>query len=184
VRTPRGERTRPVLEKHERLALELLAAAAGDAADVRAAMSKTIAAAPEGADVALLLSVAMAHTVQRPLNPDRGRGPSRGWALAALPFLGAGAGFWRLGEAILRVGPNEGADAAAALAAASAFTLSVGFLGAALVGVETWVLLRLNARSRTRPVVSPPWPPGWYADPWRQAPTRWWNGVRWTGHLR
>jgi len=24
---------------------------------------------------------------------------------------------------------------------------------------------------------------GWYADPWRQAPLRWWDGEDWTGHL-
>ena len=26
-------------------------------------------------------------------------------------------------------------------------------------------------------------PPGWYHDPWRQAPMRWWDGVRWTEHI-
>src|SRR3954451_11860886 len=26
-------------------------------------------------------------------------------------------------------------------------------------------------------------PPGWYHDPWRQAPMRWWDGSRWTAHL-
>jgi hypothetical protein len=26
-------------------------------------------------------------------------------------------------------------------------------------------------------------PPGWYHDPWRQAPMRWWDGSRWTEHL-
>ena len=25
--------------------------------------------------------------------------------------------------------------------------------------------------------------PGWYADPWRVAPWRWWDGYRWTPHL-
>ncbi len=25
-----------------------------------------------------------------------------------------------------------------------------------------------------------PPPPGWYPDPWRAAPSRWWDGVRWT----
>ena len=25
-------------------------------------------------------------------------------------------------------------------------------------------------------------PPGWYADPWRHAPLRWWDGNRWTEH--
>jgi hypothetical protein len=24
--------------------------------------------------------------------------------------------------------------------------------------------------------------PGWYQDPWRQAPLRWWDGTQWTGH--
>ena len=26
-------------------------------------------------------------------------------------------------------------------------------------------------------------PPGWYADPWLQATTRWWDGRGWTGHI-
>jgi hypothetical protein len=25
-------------------------------------------------------------------------------------------------------------------------------------------------------------PPGWYADPWRVTPVRWWDGREWTGH--
>jgi membrane protease YdiL (CAAX protease family) len=25
-------------------------------------------------------------------------------------------------------------------------------------------------------------PPGWYSDPWRQAPWRWWDGIGWTAH--
>jgi hypothetical protein len=29
---------------------------------------------------------------------------------------------------------------------------------------------------------TPPPPPGWYPDPWRVAPTRWWDGYRWTDH--
>lgn len=28
-----------------------------------------------------------------------------------------------------------------------------------------------------------PPPPGWYPDPWRQAPWRWWDGGRWTAHV-
>ena len=31
------------------------------------------------------------------------------------------------------------------------------------------------------PVTVPP--PGWYADPWRIAPYRWWDGRAWTGHV-
>jgi hypothetical protein len=32
------------------------------------------------------------------------------------------------------------------------------------------------------PVEPAPAAPGWYADPWRAARLRWWNGTRWTGH--
>lgn len=30
--------------------------------------------------------------------------------------------------------------------------------------------------------MSMPTPAGWYEDPWRQAPLRWWDGQQWTGH--
>ncbi|MCU1468835.1 MAG: Abortive infection protein [Actinomycetia bacterium] len=34
----------------------------------------------------------------------------------------------------------------------------------------------------TEPSASPNAPPpGWYPDPWRLAPTRWWDGIAWTG---
>lgn len=26
-------------------------------------------------------------------------------------------------------------------------------------------------------------PPGWYPDPWQLAPTRWWDGIAWTGFI-
>ncbi|MDI1435391.1 exonuclease domain-containing protein [Polyangium sorediatum] len=29
-----------------------------------------------------------------------------------------------------------------------------------------------------------PWPSGWYPDPWGAAPTRWWDGSRWTEHVQ
>ncbi len=28
-----------------------------------------------------------------------------------------------------------------------------------------------------------PTPPGWYPDPWNQAPTRWWDGTQWSGSI-
>ena len=76
VTTPSSEarqRGRPVVtmtssissEDYERLALELLAVEAGDFADVKDAMRKIIASAPDGADVAFLLSRALAHAGDR-----------------------------------------------------------------------------------------------------------------------
>jgi hypothetical protein len=44
------------LEEHQRLALEMLTIQTGDVAEVKQAMRKIIASAPEGADVALMLS--------------------------------------------------------------------------------------------------------------------------------
>ena len=32
------------------------------------------------------------------------------------------------------------------------------------------------------PTHSGPHPPGWYADPWKRAERRWWDGTQWTGH--
>ena len=52
-------------EDYERLALEMLAVEAGDFADVKDAMRKIIASAPDGADVAFLLSRALAHAGDR-----------------------------------------------------------------------------------------------------------------------
>lgn len=33
----------------------------------------------------------------------------------------------------------------------------------------------------THPAAGPVAPPGWYPDPWQLAPTRWWDGISWTG---
>jgi uncharacterized protein len=33
----------------------------------------------------------------------------------------------------------------------------------------------------TDPSAVPSAPPGWYPDPWQVAPTRWWDGIAWTG---
>ena len=54
-------------DEYERLALAMLAVEAGDIVDVREAMGKIIASAPDGADVALLLSRALAHAGDRAL---------------------------------------------------------------------------------------------------------------------
>ncbi|MEO8108148.1 MAG: hypothetical protein ABI720_12615 [Actinomycetes bacterium] len=125
------------LQDYERLALDMLAVEAGDYADVKDAMRKVIASAPDGADVAFLLSRALAHAGDRVLVPRGGepgsaglggRSPSRWWVAAAVPFLGAAAMFWWLG--------------AAGTGTMSMFVLSVGSLGAALLGIETVFLLR------------------------------------------
>lgn len=63
------------------------------------------------------------------------------------------------------------------------FAMSVGSLGTALIGVETLLLIRWQARSSVALPVSPVCPPGWYADPWGEAPSRWWNGFNWTGRV-
>jgi uncharacterized protein len=42
-------------------------------------------------------------------------------------------------------------------------------------------------RSGSPPIAPPVFvmlpPPGWYADPWRLAPIRWWDGRAWTSHV-
>lgn len=191
-------------DEHERLALELLAVEAGDIADVKEAMRKIIASAPDGANVALLLSRALSRARDRapdsqPPKPATGRtegprprrrscsaGPENHrllllrWLAAATPFVGAAALAWSFGDHALQI-PVEGADGAA-VTAMSAFAISVGSLGIALIGVETSFLRRWAAR---RPVVHPAAgsvrAPGWYNDPWGRAPSRWWNGSIWTG---
>ena len=52
-------------EMYERLALEMLAVQSGDFVEVKDAMRKIIESAPEGADVAFLLSRALAHAGDR-----------------------------------------------------------------------------------------------------------------------
>jgi hypothetical protein len=58
-------------EVYERLALEMLAVQTGDFAEVKDAMRTIIESAPEGADVAFLLSRALAHRGDRALKPER-----------------------------------------------------------------------------------------------------------------
>ena len=55
-------------EHYERLALEMLAVQSGNFVEVKDAMRTIIASAPEGADVASMLSRALAHAADRALN--------------------------------------------------------------------------------------------------------------------
>lgn len=192
--------------EHDRLALALLAVEAGDLADVKEAMREIIASAPEGADVALMLSLALAHAGDRALSGQasvplsrNGRSPqggerhgslfagnrpmpSRWWAAGAVPFLGAAALFWWLGNHALAT-HQQGGDAVG-LAAVVMFVISVGSLGTALIGVETLLLFRWQARSSAALPVGLVTPPGWYPDPWGQSPSRWWDGSYWSGRVK
>ena len=193
-------------EEYERLALEMLAVEAGDVVDVKDAMRKIIVSAPEGADIAFLLSRALAHAGDRarmsepplplsrepgsaqsdqgsvPAIPNEGTGPSRWWATAAAPFLGVVVLCGWLADLALR-GPDGGAHAAGTRAN-SMISLSVAFLGAALIGVVTLLLARWPRHSTMAPALGPACPPGWYIDPWGQRTSRWWNGSHWTGSLK
>lgn len=74
-------------KEYERLALEMLAVEAGDFADVKDAMRKIIASAPEAADVAFWLSRALAHAGDRAL---RGEAPLlRSWESASAQWAKA-----------------------------------------------------------------------------------------------
>ena len=192
--------------EYERLALEMLAVEAGDVVDVKDAMRKIIASAPEGADIAFLLSRALAHAGDRaltreaplplswepgsahsdhgslPVSPQKVTGPSRWWAAASAPFLGAAVLCGWLANLALRA-PDGGAHAAGTRAT-SMILLSVAFLGAALVGLETLLLARWHRHSTLAPSPGPACPPGWYIDPWGQGTTRWWDGSYWTGSLK
>jgi hypothetical protein len=191
-------------EHYERLALEMLAVEAGDVVDVKEAMRKIIASAPEGADIAFLLSRALAHAGDRartsepplplswepvsahpdhhssPAAPNKANGPSRWWAAAAAPLLGAAVFFGWLGNLALRA-PDDGAHVAGTTAT-TMFVTSIAFLGAALIGIETLLLARWQTHSTPSP--SPACPPGWYLDPWGQEASRWWDGSHWTGRHR
>ncbi len=180
----------PSPAEYERWALEMLAVEAGDVADVKDAMRKIIASAPEGADVAFLLSRALARAGDRalaaeapqPLSWNLGDGPSMWWVAAAAPFVVASAMFGWLGNLALQT-PKDGGDPAG-LAAISMFVISTGSLVAALIGIETLLLLRCQAQGLVALPSNLVCPPGWYADPWDQGTSRWWNGSHWTGRLR
>ena len=193
-------------DEYERLALEMLAVEAGDVVDVKDAMRKIIASAPEGADIAFLLSRALAHAGDRarasepplplswepisahsdpdyvPAGPNltKGPSPSKWWAAAAVPLLGAAVVFGWLGNLALRA-PDTGAQSAGATATPM-IAASIALLGAALIGLETFFLVRWQTQSTLSP--SPACPPGWYLDPWDQGASRWWDGSHWTGGLK
>ena len=193
-------------EGYERLALEMLDVQAGDVADVKDAMRKIISSAPEGADIAFLLSRALAHAGDRaltsgatlplswelgglqperdpwPLSWKQSEGPALWWVAAVAPLLVAAALFGWWGDVALQT-PDDASDPVG-LAAISMFVISIGSLGAALIGIETLFVMRVQAESRLALCPNLACPPGWYADPWGQGPSRWWDGSHWTGRLR
>jgi hypothetical protein len=99
-----------------------------------------------------------------------------------LPLLGVAALSWWLGDLLFH-SPEDDGDAGA-IAAVAMSLINVSTLGAALIVGETLLLTRWHETSFADLPVAPPGPPGWFADPWDQAPSRWWNGFNWTGGVR
>jgi hypothetical protein len=65
----------------------------------------------------------------------------------------------------------------------------IGFIMAAILAAfVVFVLVRLAMylllSARRRGATPPTAPPGWYADPWREAPVRYWDGSDWTHHVQ
>ena len=187
-------------EVYERLALEMLAVQSGDFAEVKDAMRTIIESAPEGADVAFLLSRALAHAGDRALKPDAplhlswqaedaqlGQGPTRDsdhhvgrarwWVAAGAPLLALAAMLWWLDDAVFRTDIGNDAVGDASI---SIMLISLCLLGAALMALETVLLLRWHAQSTETALSSSLIrPPGWYVDPWGQVTSRWWDGAHW-----
>jgi hypothetical protein len=116
-----------------------------------------------------------------PAGPTRVRRMSRWWVVLVLPWLGVAAVSWWVGDLLL---PHPDVEAeGVAIATISMFMMSVGTLGAGLIAGEALLLARWHESSFVFLPVGSPCPPGWFADPWGQAPSRWWNGFNWTGRV-
>jgi hypothetical protein len=154
-------------DEHQYLALEMLAVQTGDAAGVKEAMRKIIDSAPQGTDVALILSLAMSRAGDRmgadqpaepgsrrwagtwlparfwPAHSNDERVLSRGWVAAPVPLIAALC--WWLGD--LGLGNQLDGTDTAGWAGTSALEISLGSLGIAVIAVEILLLLRWRASS-------------------------------------
>jgi hypothetical protein len=142
-------------EVYERLALEMLAVQTGDFAEVKDAMRTIIESAPEGADVAFLLSRALAHAGDRALKRDapwhlswEAEDAQLGQAFFPVSSDHHEARSRWLGDAALQADDGTGAVGGAPV---SMFVISLGLLGAALMGLETVLLLRWHEQGPGQP---------------------------------
>jgi protease PrsW len=135
------------------------------------------------ADVIGLASLRDRRRLRRAARRD-GREAKR--ALEALQMAATEVAFRR--DRLARGLPVQqpGADPEAALAAAAATVRDAQgpALSAARADLERRAAWRAPGVATTGhwPAGSPA-PAAWYADPWRQARWRWWDGTQWTGHV-